>query len=109
MSAVVEFSEWKRFDVDIVILADSSWVSKHHGFNRKVEIDKFISDVTDEDSCLVIYPYTYIEYSDPYDNVYNAILIEHCKLRFTKDNDIYHAGDTMVIGMERMKWDVKIN
>lgn len=98
--------ELKPPEVDRVLIPDDSISLDSVGVIRKIPKKEFEGLL--EDGSIVIYPFTFIEYKDVYNHVYNVLYMSYFRLTFQVVDSVVIFSDSVVGGLEVYRWDLKL-
>jgi hypothetical protein len=103
---LARFDEWDIWEVDYVVksgVIDTSRIFRSPKYISKKEIDTYLKT----DSLMTVYWVSYIEYSDFFSNIYNALLIDNETYKFYNRNGLLSIG-SQGGSREIYRWDVNL-
>jgi len=103
---VRDLEELKNYETDVIIFAGDEFTTEDfRGFPRTLSKELFEKYLYN-DSEIVLYPYTYVEYEDFFGVEYNVLYIDHTIIGLDIIDDIVCIEGSSKIGLERFRWDV---
>lgn len=96
----------EALETDLFILPRDSTPSRPGmGLGRTLSKSEF-ECARDSTHRLVLYPYTYVEYEDFFENRYNVLLVEFTIFDLTVVDDFCHRPIVTNAGIEKYRWDI---
>jgi len=111
VNKIYNFPEWEEYITDFIVMPESTYVTKSYQgtYTRSMSITDFKRQLA-QDTTLIFYPYTYVEYEDFFGNDYNSLTIYFLKVKFnSNEKGIYAAiNKNICCGIEKYCWDINI-
>jgi hypothetical protein len=97
----------RQYRTDVPILPSDSFVPSGNPRKVSLEVEKLtLSRWATKDSRIVLYPFSYVEYTDFFGHTYDALLINHVVQKLQVDSCSARLIPMLTWGIERYRWDI---